>query len=232
VVAALHSLYRLGRTDVALPLIDKIRSRHGGELSEAVQVVSELMKDPRALPVLRERIAAESDPHDRREPAARAVDVRRRRVGGDVRRRLVCARAARRIRSSPSSGDRSPGGRLSAHAGLKMQTLGPPPRRALLDVLAGNPPRRWRCSRSTCCAASCAPDCRRARIPRSPPTSSRRCSASCNRRRATSPCVARPRRACRFFDDIALGSSLIAASRVCGIATSCDRSISCFWNYF
>jgi HEAT repeat protein len=137
-VTALSALYKLGRTDVALPLIDKIRSRKGGELGEAVQIVTELMKDPRALPVLRERIAVETDPHDRASLlhglSAFADGASVQSFVGDL---LRAGSESDPVISS--SGDRSLGARLSAHAALKMQTLGAPAAQALLDVLARNP---------------------------------------------------------------------------------------------
>jgi HEAT repeat protein len=229
-VKALSELYKAGRTDVALPLIDRIRSRKGGELNEAVQIVSELMKDPRALPVMRERIVTETDPHDR----ASLLHGLSAFGDGDSVTSFVSDLVRAGTEADPvisSSGDRSQAARLSAHAGLKMQTLGEPAARALLEVLAGNPSPT---------VALLALDVLRGVVRRMPPhenlqLTSEIVAALIGIVRSEAQDAAVRRAAAEslpFFDDVSLGKLLTAAKssvRNRDVLRSIDLVL---WNYF
>ncbi|MFO0980356.1 MAG: HEAT repeat domain-containing protein [Planctomycetota bacterium] len=132
---AIQGLYAMGRTDVALPLVDDVRERHGGELMEAVQVLSEQLKDPRGLVALRERITRPADAYDRSALLHGLAQY------GDAEsvRFFVADLERAGGADDPRIGERENAILLSYQAAVKVQGLGRAAVEALLSELAARP---------------------------------------------------------------------------------------------
>ncbi|MEW6741645.1 MAG: HEAT repeat domain-containing protein [Planctomycetota bacterium] len=131
---ALVALHRAGEAQVAQPFLDKIGTVCGSELRETVQILAERLEDPRGITAMRARLAQPSlDPLDRSH-LLHGLAVYH---DGEAVPEFIHDLLAAGTPEDPRT-DRI---KLSFWAAVKIQGLGVPAARALIDLLETLPRR-------------------------------------------------------------------------------------------